>query len=364
MKETKQEDPSPPVTTVKKENSEDNGVFSKAVLPKMKKYDYEEATQLSVNEKFLKRWLIDGLIGKGGYGEIYLGMDIIRNEEVAIKVEPKKRRGKLAKRMILEQLVLLKMQGKTHVPTIYGSGYTEKINFIVMQILSVNIGDIKKKCNHKRLSATSVGRIVHQLISALRDLHDFGYVHRDVKPANMCFGISSNAREDNRHTVYLLDFGLVRRFKLPNGERRPPRYRAGFRGTTRYVSLRVHRRIEQSPYDDIVSAMYTAYELLCSELPWKRLERAEEVLQLKQSMTEFQGADSKPGLNLEMFQGASSVLVDFFNTVIGMDPEKDPCYDKLIECMKILYAPKTMEDPYDWEDQQKTLEECSEENLT
>lgn len=58
-----------------------------------------------------------------------------------------------------------------------------------MQILSINVGDIKKSSPNKKLSQCSVGRIIHQVIAALQDLHETGYVHRDVKPANMCFGI-------------------------------------------------------------------------------------------------------------------------------------------------------------------------------
>ncbi|EFP07638.1 hypothetical protein CRE_26247 [Caenorhabditis remanei] len=350
-KETKQDDNNLTPRAPQNQKNEEKTFANKEILPKMKKIESEEPSHLQLNEKFLKRWSIEGLIGKGGYGEIYLAVDVVKGEEVAIKVEPKKRRGKLAKRMILEQHVMFKMQGKPHVPLIFGSGYTEKINFIIMQILSINVGDIKKSNPNKRLSQCSVGRIIHQSITALRDLHETGYVHRDVKPANMCFGIYPSSR----HILILLDFGLVRRYKLDSGEWREPRVRAGFRGTTRYVSIRVHRRCEQSPYDDLVSVMYTSYELLSGELPWKHLEKSEEVLQLKEIMTEN-------GVNPELFKGEKSVLMDFFKMVSETDPYKTPNYDQLIECIKVLYSPKTLTDPYEWEENHKSTDECSEEN--
>lgn len=100
------------------------------VMPRLKRPENETPPLMNVDEKFRKRWHVEGIIGKGGYGEIYLAIDMKRAEEVAIKAEPKIRKGKVAKRMILEQQVLLKMQGKPHVPTIFASGHTEKFNFI------------------------------------------------------------------------------------------------------------------------------------------------------------------------------------------------------------------------------------------
>ncbi|KAK6037995.1 hypothetical protein COOONC_24500 [Cooperia oncophora] len=74
--------------------------------------------------------VLHGLIGHGGYGEIYYAVDIRSAEEVAIKVEPKKRKGRTVKRMILEQKVLLRLQGRPHIPKMIASGHDHKINFI------------------------------------------------------------------------------------------------------------------------------------------------------------------------------------------------------------------------------------------
>lgn len=41
---------------------------------------------------------------------------------------------------------------------------------------------------------------------------------------------------------------------------------------------------------------------------------------------------------------------------------KEPCYEKLIECIKVLYAPKVLTDPYEWEESSKGQDEVSEEN--
>ena len=45
------------------------------------------------------------------------------------------------------------------------------------------------------------------MISRLRDIHRFGYVHRDLKPGNTIIGRSSSTG----HIVYLIDFGLAKK---------------------------------------------------------------------------------------------------------------------------------------------------------
>lgn len=32
--------------------------------------------------------------------------------------------------------------------------------------------------------------VIFEAIAALRDIHQLGYIHRDIKPQNMCFGLS------------------------------------------------------------------------------------------------------------------------------------------------------------------------------
>lgn len=114
-----------------------------------------------------------------GYGQIYVARDQQTNESVAIKAEPTRRKNKLVRRMILEQRVLVRLQGQrkffmiftfyfyalAHVPIIYASGCERDINFIVMQILSVNLGDLRKQCPLQRLSKSTTARIAQQTIA-------------------------------------------------------------------------------------------------------------------------------------------------------------------------------------------------------
>ena len=44
--------------------------------------------------------------------------------------------------------------------------------------------------------------------------------------------------------IYMLDFGLARQYTNANGEVRPARAAAGFRGTVRYASINAHKNKE------------------------------------------------------------------------------------------------------------------------
>ncbi|VDK19631.1 unnamed protein product [Anisakis simplex] len=107
-----------------------------------------------------------GLIGSGAYGQIYFAVDETSVESlgVAIKTETKIRKGKTSKRMILEQKVLLRLQGRSHVPLMWGSGSTSEINYIIMQLLSRNLSDIRKQSPQRRFSRSTTGRILIQVI--------------------------------------------------------------------------------------------------------------------------------------------------------------------------------------------------------
>lgn len=76
----------------------------------------------------------------------------------------------------------------------------------------------------------------------------FSYLHRDVKPGNYTIG---RADMNELRRIYVLDFGMARKFVHDDGTMKKPRSAAGFRGTVRYAALSCHMQREMCRKDDV-----------------------------------------------------------------------------------------------------------------
>lgn len=96
-------------------------------------------------------------------------------------------------------------------------------------------------------------------------LHDKDFIHRDLKPENFIVGLNNK-----ENIVYLIDFGLSRKFRDPKTNEHIP-YKEGksILGTVRYVSIYTHFGIEQSRRDDIESLGYILVYFAKGILPWQ-----------------------------------------------------------------------------------------------
>jgi serine/threonine protein kinase len=125
-----------------------------------------------------------------------------------------------------------------------------------MELLGKSLTILRKEYYpSRRFSVCTALRVGEQCIDALEVIHKIGYLHRfnfriigfkfqyfrDIKPSNLCIGLNNFGLQKR---VYVIDFGMTRKYIQPDGELRSERSRAAFRGTTRYVSLAVHERRE------------------------------------------------------------------------------------------------------------------------
>lgn len=111
-------------------------------------------------------------------------------------------------------------------------------------------------------------------------------------------------RQCDHATVYLIDFGLSRRYTDNNGVVKPPRSDLGFRGTVRYASVNAHHgeinflcfnfqstkttKITGKDLcraDDCISFLYSVIELLYGRLPWRHTNDKQLVFELKSQYT-------------------------------------------------------------------------------
>lgn len=133
----------------------------------------------------------------------------------------------------MEVLVLgeLTKRGSRHFCKIEDKGRYGSFNYVVMTLvgksLQVNTSfyfhkqqfsfqDLRKGTAQQCLSLACSLSVGIQSLEALEDLHNIGYLHRDVKPGNYTIG---RAELNELRKVYILDFGMARKFTDNNVKR-------------------------------------------------------------------------------------------------------------------------------------------------
>ncbi|RCN33793.1 hypothetical protein ANCCAN_20362 [Ancylostoma caninum] len=148
-----------------------------------------------------------------------------------------------------------------------------------MGLVGPSLEDIRKKDLLKNYTKSTAMQCCIQTMTALRDLHGIGYLHRDIKPQNYAIGLGPK-----ESTIYMLDFGIARKFT--EGETKNvklPRIKVHFLGTLRFASRACHKQLEQGRKDDLECWLYMCFDLFDDDkgLPWKRCER-HEILEMKE----------------------------------------------------------------------------------
>ncbi len=101
----------------------------------------------------------------------------------------------------------------------------------------------------------------------LEYIHSKCFIHRDLKPDNLLLGLGPQSS-----TVYMVDFGLAKRYRDPRTKAHIPlKEGKSLTGTARYTSINTHKGVEQSRRDDIEGMCYVMLYFIRGNLPWQGL---------------------------------------------------------------------------------------------
>jgi eukaryotic-like serine/threonine-protein kinase len=158
-----------------------------------------ESEGIAVGGKF-GRYTIQGQLGEGGMGRVYLAYDTVLSRPVALKLlragaVPSSEREEFA----LREARAIAQLSHPNVVAVYDAGIEAGQLYIAMeyvpgQSLSAWLAASKRQ-------PWEVSGILHQAAQGLSALHDAGLVHRDVKPDNILIGAEGRVR--------ITDFGLA-----------------------------------------------------------------------------------------------------------------------------------------------------------
>lgn len=101
------------------------------------------------------------------------------------------------------------LKGGIGIPSVYYYGSEGSYNVMVLDLLGPSLEDLFNYCN-RRFTLKTVCMLAQEMILRLEYVHTMNFIHRDIKPDNFVIGLNENA-----NVIYLLDFGLSKRYRNP-----------------------------------------------------------------------------------------------------------------------------------------------------
>jgi serine/threonine protein kinase len=157
-----------------------------------------------VAESSFGRYQLQGLLGRGGMGQVYRAYDTATDRTVAIKLLPphlaEDREFELRFR---REARIAASLNDPHIVPIHSFGEIDGRLYVDMRLVEGR--DLARFIAESggRISPAKTVAIIDQVAAALDSAHQVGLVHRDIKPSNI---LVASARD----FVYLIDFGLAR----------------------------------------------------------------------------------------------------------------------------------------------------------
>ncbi|HEY4122363.1 MAG TPA: serine/threonine-protein kinase, partial [Byssovorax sp.] len=212
------------------------------------------------------RFKVLSVIARGGMGKVYRAEQAPLGRVCALKVLSPKYDGdrdpEFHRRFLLEASTAAKL---THPNTVTIFDYGQEgddLYFIAMEY-------IEGRTLHRVLREEAplvearVAHVAAQICRSLREAHQIGVVHRDLKPGNVLL----TDKADEQDVVKVLDFGLV---KDVTGEAEDLTQAGLFMGSPKYMAPEQILGNEISPRTDIYSLGVMMYEMLCGKVPFDR----------------------------------------------------------------------------------------------
>ena len=227
----------------------------------------------------LRNYELISVLGHGGFGITYYARDTTLGREVAVKeylptslalrengttVVP--RSTQLAEdfiwgreRFLEEARILATLEGVPSIVRVYDYLEANGTAYMVMGLARGETLDQRLK-RDKQLAPAVIERMLERLLGGLEEVHKAGFLHRDVKPANIILDAKDNPT--------LIDFGASRAAMAD----RTAAMTAIF--TPRYAAAEQLTSDKQGPWTDIYSVSATLYHSITGRAPPSSLERA------------------------------------------------------------------------------------------
>ncbi len=253
-----------------------------------------------------ERYVINEVIGKGGFGITYCATDRRVDVTVAVK-EYLPERNLSEKEAMLETKLAGKFYDLEGIAAARDCFVENERIYIVMEYVNgISVKKYVKK--HGRMSGTETLERIRPIIMSLAKIHSEGVIHRDISADNLMI------TEDGK--MILVDFGTAR---FTEENRNKPYTLIFKRGFAPIEQCRVYGK--QGPWTDIYSLCATIYYMITGMVPDDAVERMIDDRLL--SLEKMQGT----GLNLEEARALMK----------GLEIQPEKRYSNVVDLYAALY---------------------------
>jgi len=264
-------------------------------------------------------WQKGELLGKGAYGEVYVGQNTETGELMAVKTVEIRRGAKNAKaleRHVMEleaEVGILKRLDHPNIVRYLGTQKTEEHLHIFLELMMSSLSSLLNTLGP--FQEAVVRRYTRQILQGLEYLHRSNHMHRDIKGANILM--------DQNGAVKLADFGASKKIEslatVGDGD-----YKS-IKGTPFWMAPEIINRAGHGRQADIWSIGCTVLEMFTARPPWfDPSKRFQDQMSAMFYIAQAQGPPPFP-------DHISPEARDFLTLCFQRDPKRRPNCTRLLQ---------------------------------
>ncbi|PRQ04370.1 Serine/threonine-protein kinase StkP [Enhygromyxa salina] len=217
----------------------------------------DQPSPVAVGECFADRYVVEGLLGRGGMGVVYRVLDRSLEERVAFKlIDTSTASPRLISRFRREVRLARRVTHRNVAQT-YDLGEEDGLRYLTMEYIDGRSlhAFLSEHRGAERLPLIWSVDVARQIALGLAGAHAAGVVHRDLKPSNIVIERGGRA--------VITDFGIARSIEDPDATTQT----LGWLGTPAYMAPEQFEGGPVGPHTDIYALGLILHELVTGRQP-------------------------------------------------------------------------------------------------